>query len=439
MIELIGPPLKNKGHQAFWKHEGIFNFPAFPDFLLLFGRWKSIMEKKCNALRKQNFRRFDMIFPIYLDYNGTTPHDPEVISAMTPFLEDEFGNPSSSHWYGIAPRRAVENARIQVAQLLNCSPDEIIFTSGGTESNNHAISGIAWAMRDKGNHIITSIVEHPAVIEVCKSLEKWGFETTYVKVDGDGLVDVNELERAVRKETVLITIMHANNEVGTIQPIKDISRIAKKHHIVMHTDAAQSVGKIPTDVNDLGVDLLSVAGHKVYAPKGIGALFVRNGLTPVKFCHGAGQEMGRRAGTENVLGIVGLGKACEIAFRELKKNMQQMQKLRDRLHDGLKACTGGVRLNGHPVLRLPNTLSLSFKNLEANRILEEIGLKVAASAGAACHSDTVEISHVLSAMNVPIQWARGTLRFSVGRMTTEEEIDEAVAVVVNAVDRCLGV
>lgn len=379
-----------------------------------------------------------MIRPIYLDYNGTTPHDPEVVSAMMPFLEQEFGNPSSSHWYGIAPKRAVETARKQVSRLLNCRSDEIIFTSGGTESNNHAVSGIAWAMRDKGNHIITSAVEHPAITEVCRSLEKWGFETTYLKVDEDGLVDVNELERAIRRQTILISVMHANNEVGTIQPIEDISRIAKKHGIVMHTDAAQSVGKIPTDVNELGVDLLSVAGHKVYAPKGIGALYIRDGLVPQKFCHGAGQEKGRRAGTENVLGIVGLGKACDIVLRDPETNMQRIKALRDRLNEGLRACACGVRLNGHPTKRLPNTLNLSFKNLEANRILEEIGLNVAASAGAACHSDTVEISHVLSAMRVPIHWAKGTLRFSVGRMTTEKEIDEAVDIVVKAVNRLLG-
>jgi cysteine desulfurase len=376
-----------------------------------------------------------MIRPIYLDYNGTTPHDPEVVSAMMPFLTDEFGNPSSSHWYGIAPKRAVENARRQVAGLLNCKPAELIFTSGGTEANNHAISGMAWANRDRGNHIITSTVEHPAVIEVCRSLEKRGFETTYVNVDEDGQVDVDELGDAIRKETILITIMHANNEVGTIQPIKEISRIAKRHHIILHTDAAQSVGKIKTGVDDLGVDLLSIAGHKVYAPKGIGVLYIRGGMNPETFCHGAGQEMGKRAGTENVLEIVGLGKACEIACRNPEQSILGMKKLRDRLHEGLSACAVDIRLNGHPTLRLPNTLSLSFKNMEADRLLEEIGLKVAASAGAACHSDTVEISHVLSAMNVPIQWAKGTLRFSVGRMTTEKEIDEAIAVIVDGVDK----
>ncbi len=373
--------------------------------------------------------------PIYLDYNGTTPMDPQVIEAMGPFLETEFGNPSSSHWYGIVPKKAVETARRQVAGLLDCSPGEIIFTSGGTESNNHAITGIAHAFRAKGNHIITSRIEHPAVLEVCRFLEGFGFETTYIPVDEQGLVNESDVEKSIRPETILITIMHANNEVGTIQPIEKISRIAKEHGIVMHTDAAQSIGKIETRVSKLGVDLLSIAGHKVYAPKGIGALYIRQSVTPDKFCHGASQEMGLRAGTENVFGIAGLGKACEIAARDLKKNMEHMKMLRDRLHDGLFCELGQIKPNGHQDKRLPNTLSLSFKGLEANRILEEIGLKVAASAGAACHSDTVEISHVLQAMNIPLDWAKGTLRFSVGRMTTVEQIDKAIRIIIHAVKK----
>jgi cysteine desulfurase len=376
-----------------------------------------------------------MIKPIYLDYNGTTPHAPEVVAAMRPFLEVEFGNPSSSHWYGIAPKQAVESARKQVAGILNCRPQELFFTSGGTESNNHAITGTARALRARGNHIITSAFEHPAVLEVCRYLEKDGFETTFLPVTADGLVDPAAVEKAIRPTTILITIMHANNEVGTIQPISEISRMAREHGIVMHTDAAQSVGKIPTDIQDLGVDLLSVAGHKVYAPKGIGALYIRQPLKPEKFCHGAGQERGRRAGTENVLEIVGLGKACEIAARDLQRNMAHMHQLRDRMHEGLSAKLTDQRLNGHSVKRLPNTLNLSFKGVEANRILEEIGLEVAASAGAACHSDTVEISHVLEAMGVPLEWAKGTLRFSVGRMTTAEEIDKAIEIVTRAVKK----
>jgi cysteine desulfurase len=376
-----------------------------------------------------------MIKPIYLDYNATTPHDPEVIDAMRPFLESEFGNPSSSHWYGIKAKQAVETARRQVAGILNCKPAEVFFTSGGTESNNYAIRGVARRFKEKGNHIITSNFEHPAVLEVFRYLEGDGFETTYLPVSEDGLVNVADVERAIRPTTVLITVMHANNEVGTVQPISEISRIARKHGIVIHTDAAQSVGKIPTDVEQLGVDLLSVAGHKVYAPKGIGALYVRSPLVPEKFCFGADQEMGRRAGTENVLEIVGLGKACDIAQRDLEKNMARMKYLRDRLHEGLLGRLFDIRLNGHLQLRLPNTLNISFKDLEANRILEEIGLEVAASAGAACHSDSLEISHVLIAMGIPIEWAKGTIRFSVGRMTTEAEIDKAIRVVADAVNK----
>lgn len=376
-----------------------------------------------------------MIKPIYLDYNATTPHDPEVIEAMRPFLETEFGNPSSSHWYGIKPKQAVETARRQVAGILNCRPTEVFFTSGGTESNNHAIRGVARRFRGKGNHIITSNFEHPAVIEVCRYLEADGFETTCLPVSKDGLVDPADVESALRPSTILITVMHANNEVGTIQPIAEISRMAKKHGIAMHTDAAQSTGKIPTDVEHLGVDLLSVAGHKVYAPKGIGALYVRSPLEPEKFCFGAGQEMGRRAGTENVLEIVGLGKACEIAQQNLEKDMARMKFLRDRLHEGLLGRIFDIRLNGHLQHRLPNTLNISFKDLEANRILEDIGLEVAASAGAACHADSVEISHVLRAMKIPLEWAKGTLRFSVGRMTTEAEIDKSIRVVADAVNK----
>jgi cysteine desulfurase len=376
-----------------------------------------------------------MIRPIYLDYNGTTPHDPEVIEAMRPFLETEFGNPSSSHWYGIKPKKAVETARKQVAGILNCNPAEVIFTSGGTESNNHAIFGVMRQFREKGNHIITSGFEHPAVHEVCRCLESDGFETTYLPVSEDGLVDPDDVEKAVRPTTVLITVMHANNEVGTVQPMAEICRIAKQHDIVVHTDAAQSVGKIPTDVEQLGVDLLSVAGHKIYAPKGIGALYIRPPLVPEKFCYGAGQEMGRRAGTENVLEIVGLGKACEIAQRDLEKNMAHMKTLCNRLHDGFMSRNLNIRLNGHPEHRLPNTLSISFKGREANRILEDIGIEVAASAGAACHADSVQISHVLEAMDVPLEWAKGTVRFSVGRMTTEADIDRTVNVVAEALSK----
>jgi cysteine desulfurase len=373
--------------------------------------------------------------PIYLDYNATTPHDPEVTAAMRPFFEEEFGNPSSSHYYGSKPRQAVIRARQQVAALLKCKPEEIIFTSGGTESNNFAIKGCSGVFCSKGNHIITTRIEHPAVLEVCNFLETIGFEITFLPVDEFGLVNAADVAAAIKKETILISVMHANNEVGTIQPIDEIGRLAKKHDIVFHTDAAQSVGKIPVDVKRLGVDLLSIAGHKVYAPKGVGALYIRRGLTPVKFMHGAGQEMAIRAGTENVLEIVGLGTACEIAKRDLEKNMKHMQAMRDRLYEEIKKGCDQIKLNGHPQQRLPNTLSISFLGLEANRILDAIGAEVAASAGAACHSDTVQISGVLTAMNVPLEWAKGTLRLTTGRMTTAPDTDRAAQVICAVVQK----
>ena len=374
-------------------------------------------------------------FPIYLDYNGTTPHDPAVIGAMRPFIDTEFGNPSSSHWYGIAPKQAVNRARGQVADLLGCRPAEVVFTSGGTESNNHAIAGVARALRDRGRHIVTTAVEHPAVLAVCRDLETRGWSLTVVPVDGLGRVDATRVAAAFRPDTILVSVMHANNEVGTVQPVAEIAALAHQRGILVHTDAAQSVGKIPVNVDDLGVDLLSVAGHKVYAPKGIGALYIRENTPVTPFCRGAGQEGGRRGGTENVPWIVGLGEACAIAGRILPQAAERMGRLRDRLWDKLSACRADVQINGHPTERLPNTLSVSFKNLEANRILEEIGLDVAASAGAACHADTVEISHVLQAMEIDPEWAKGTLRFSVGRPTTEDEIDRAAEVVRAAVAR----
>lgn len=373
--------------------------------------------------------------PIYLDYNGTTPHAPEVIEAMRPFLETEFGNPSSSHWYGIRPKQAVDEARRKIAASLGCLPEEVIFTSGGTESNNHALKVIGGARFTEGNHIITSRIEHPAVLEVCRFMERHGFHVTRLPVDGDGLVNPDDVAAAITPATVLISIMHANNEVGTIQPIAEIAQLVEGKNILVHTDAAQSVGKIPVRVDELGVDLLSVAAHKIYGPKGIGALYIRKGVAPAVFCHGAGQEMGLRAGTENVMAIAGFGKACELADTELVWNMEHMRALRDRLEDGLQAGLADIRFNGHRQKRLVNTASVSFLGLDANRILEEIGLEIAASAGAACHSDHVQISHVLEAMQVPEEWARGTVRFTTGRMTTEDEIDRAVTVIVTAVKR----
>lgn len=373
--------------------------------------------------------------PIYLDYNATTPPDPEVVAAMRPYLQEHFGNPSSSHVYGARAKKAVENARRQVASLLSCKPGEIVFTSGGTESNNYAIKGTAFALRDRGNHIITTQIEHPAVIEVCKFMEEHGFGVTYLPVDEFGRISVSDVEKAITPETILISVMHANNEVGTVEPIEQISELVKERGIVLHTDAAQSVGKIPTDVNMLGVDLLSVAGHKLYAPKGIGALYIREGAQPAKLIHGAGQEQGRRAGTENVLEIVGLGKACEIAKRDLEKNVSHTKATRDRLYNGLRDNLTDVRLNGHPEMRLPNTLSLTFLGVDASTLLSEIENQVTASAGAACHSGGVEISYTLKAMNVPVEWAKGTLRFSTGRMNTEREIDRAIEIISEAVLR----
>jgi cysteine desulfurase len=376
-----------------------------------------------------------MALPIYLDYNGTTPHAPEVIEAMLPFLKSEFGNASSSHWYGIAPKRAVMSARIQVAELLGCMPGELLFTSGGTESNNQALKSFGAGCNPQKSHFITSSIEHPAILEVFHFMEACGCAVTVVPVDEDGLVSLSDVETALRPDTRLISIMHANNEVGTIQPIAEIAQLARRYGILMHTDAAQSMGKMPFSVDDLGVDLLSLAGHKIYAPKGIGALYIRDGIECGVFCHGAGQENGRRAGTENVLGIVGLGKACELAATEMKSTMQRLQEMRDRLENGLAASLTDLRFNGHRKLRLPNTCSVSFFDLEANRLLEEIGLDVAASAGAACHADHVEVSHVLTAMQVPEQWAKGTLRFTTGRYTTIEEIDRALEIIVAAVKR----
>jgi cysteine desulfurase len=380
--------------------------------------------------------------PIYLDYNATTPIAREVADAMAPYLYDHFGNPSSSHPFGIEAKRAVETSRAQVAALLKCEPSDVVFTSGGTESNNYAIKGIALAQRrqsqtDGAGHIVTSAIEHPATLEVCCWLESQGFRLTVLPVDKHGSVDPTDLERVMTSDTLLVTVMHANNEVGTIQPIAELAKIAHRHGVLMHTDAAQSVGKIPVSVQDLAVDLLSVAGHKVYAPKGVGALYIRPGVQLEPLLHGAGHESGRRPGTENVLHIVGLGQACLAAGRDLQRNMEHFRLMRDRLHSELvsELGDGAVQLNGHPELRLPNTLSLSFRGVEANTLLEEISEQVAASAGAACHAGEVDVSAVLEAMAVPLEWAMGTARFSVGRGTTAGEIDRAAKIVAGAASR----
>ncbi len=370
---------------------------------------------------------------IYLDYNASTPIAPEVAEAMKPYLSNHFGNPSSCHWAGEPAREAVEQSRRQAADLLQCDPEEIVFTSGGSESNNHAIKGIFFALKEKGNHLITTQIEHPAVLNPCRFLEKLGAEVTYVGVDEYGKVNPEEIKTAITQKTILISVMHANNEVGTIQPIKEISSIAKKHGILFHTDAAQSVGKIVTEVDDLGVDLLSVAGHKVYAPKGVGALYVRRGTPLEPLIHGAGHESGRRAGTENVLLIVGLGKACEIAKRYLGDD--SVRNLRDHFWKILQKNFGnGIVLNGHPLDRLPNTLNVSFVGKLGAEILSKLN-GVAASTGAACHSGSVELSPVLKAMGITPEVGMGAIRFSLGRKTTLQELETVVQLLKDSVFR----
>lgn len=375
---------------------------------------------------------------IYLDYNATTPVDPRVAEAMRPYLDSYFGNPSSTHHFGAATKKAVEQARAQIANLLNCQPHEVVFTSGGSESNNYAIKGTAMALRKKGNHIITSTIEHPAVSEVCRYLENHGFEVSYIPVNGKGIVDTKKLEAAIKPTTILITIMHANNEIGTLQPISDIGAIARKHGIRFHSDAAQSVGKVATNVQDLGVDLLSVAGHKLYAPKGIGALYIREGITLEKLIHGADHEQNKRAGTENVLEIVGLGKAAEIAANELEANIKHMRNLRNKLEEGIIQALPEVHVNGHRDLRLPNTSSLSFPNIEANTLLSELETAgIAASAGAACHTDNIDLSEVLRAIKLEMGYAMGTIRFSTGRNNTESEIETAIDLIVQTAKKLM--
>lgn len=369
--------------------------------------------------------------PVYLDYNATTPIDTVVANAMEPFLREFFGNPSSNHFYGSQTRMAVEKARKQVADLIGAYPYEIVFTSGGTESNNMAIMGAAHARRHLGNHILTTSVEHPAVLEVCSYLEKEGFRITLAPVNEYGMVDPAEILRLIQPDTILISVMHANNEVGTIQPVAEIGKLARERGIWMHSDAAQSVGKIPVMVNDLNVDLLSVAGHKLYAPKGIGALYIRQGIRPDKIIHGADHEQNRRPGTENVLEIAGLGAACELVMSNQAYSTAHLKKMRDLLEQLiLEECPRAV-VHGHPVERLPNTLSIGFPGIEANMLLSSVA-GVAASAGAACHAGQVTVSGVLKAMQVPPGIAMGTIRLSTGRYTTEEEIRQAARLIADA-------
>jgi cysteine desulfurase len=363
---------------------------------------------------------------IYLDFNASTPICPEAVEAMRPFLTDHYGNPSSLHWAGMPAKRAVENARGQVAGLLGCDPNEVVFTSGGSESNNHAIKGVFFANRDRGDHIITTAVEHPATINPCRFLEKLGAKVTVLPVDRLGKVDPNDVRKAITTRTILITVMHANNEVGTIEPIPEIAAITRKAGITFHTDAAQTVGKIPTDVGELGVDLLSVAGHKVYAPKGIGALYIRERTKIEPFVHGAGHEAGRRAGTENVLLAVALGAACETARKWV--GMSQVRVLRDRFWDGLRGIFGErLTLNGHPTMRLPNTLNVNFVGRVGAEVLAMLP-GVAASTGSACHAGSVTLSPVLAAMGIQPEEGMGAVRFSLGRATTWEEVEEVLGV-----------
>eukprot|EP01088_Endostelium_zonatum_P008998 TRINITY_DN22195_c0_g1_i1.p1 TRINITY_DN22195_c0_g1~~TRINITY_DN22195_c0_g1_i1.p1 ORF type:complete len:403 (+),score=98.24 TRINITY_DN22195_c0_g1_i1:108-1211(+) len=361
---------------------------------------------------------------------------------MVPYIYTHFGNPSSSHAYGAVAKKAVDTARIQVSSLINCDPDELIFTSCGTESNNYAIKGYALAHKSHGNEIISSTIEHPAVSEVLKYLESsHGFKVTYIPVDSSGLVSLSILQQSITPQTILCTIMHSNNEVGTLQPIQKISKILKESSsnpfLAFHTDCAQSLGKVAVDVRELGVDMLTVVGHKLYAPKGVGALYVRRGVKLEKQMHGADHEGQMRAGTENVINIVGLGTACEASRRDLEKNKRNLEQRRDELEKGLREemerLGVGLRLNGHREERLPNTLNVSFEGIKANALLAMISKEVAASAGAACHSDHVKISPIIAAMNVPMNYAMGTVRFSTGRETTQEDITRAVKVISNSV------
>ncbi|MHC4781243.1 MAG: cysteine desulfurase family protein [Planctomycetota bacterium] len=358
---------------------------------------------------------------IYLDHNASTPTAPDVVRAMVPFLEEHFGNPSSGHWASTEARRALERARAQVANCLGSRSEEIVFTSGGSESNNHALKGAYFASREKGNHIVVSAVEHPAVFHPCRFLESLGAEVSIVPVDRTGLVDPDDVLRACNDRTILVSVMHANNEVGTVQPIEAISSIARERGILFHTDAAQSVGKIPVRVDGLGVDLLSVAGHKVYAPKGIGALYIRRGTALEPWLHGAPHEEGRRAGTESALLAVGLGRACELVAADC--GVEKIQALRDAFHVGLKSIFGeGLVLNGHPEKRLPNTLNVAFPGRRGADVLASLP-GVAATTGAACHADSVKLSPVLKSMGVDPEIGKGAVRFSLGRGTTRGEIE----------------
>ena len=373
---------------------------------------------------------------IYLDHNASTPVDPTVLEAMLPFFSGDFGNASSIHTFGQRARSAVETAREQVAALLNAHPQEIVFTSGGTESDNQAIFGVldAAAGAADAKHIITSSIEHEAVLNTCQALEKQGVAVTYLPVNRDGLIDLEGLRRAIRSETILITVMHANNELGTLQPLAEIGRMAAESDVYFHTDAVQSAGKLPIDVSSLQLDLLSLSGHKLYAPKGVGALFIKGGTRLRQFLYGGHHQRGLRPGTENVAGIVGLGKAAELARVSLASDSQRISWLRDMLEHGLLSRIPDSRINAARAPRTPNTSNITFPGIEGQALIIALDLKgLACSTGAACSSGAVEASHVLTAVGLPASEARASIRFSLGRHTSEDEINAALEIVAAAV------
>jgi len=373
---------------------------------------------------------------IYLDYNATTPVHPEVLEVFLAFYRQQFGNPSSIHWAGRRVKGAVEKAREKVALLVNCEPVEVVFTSCGTEADNMAIKGVAAALGDRGNHIITTRAEHPAVVNSCLALEKQGYEITWLAVDNDGMPDLDELEAAITARTILISLMFANHETGVLLPVHEIGEIAARRRIYFHCDAVQAVGKVPVDFKELNIGLLALSGHKLYAPKGVGALVVRKGVKVAPLIHGGPQEWNRRAATENVAGIVALGKACELAIDAMTAESRRIAALRDRLEEGLLSTIPDVRVNGHKERRLPNTTNLSFPGAEADSLLLNLDLQgIAASSGSACSSGTLKASAVLAAMGVEPACARGAVRFSLGRETTAEEIDYVLQVMPEIVAR----
>ena len=375
---------------------------------------------------------------IYLDYNATSPVRPEVLEVMLPFYKEQFGNPSSVHWAGRQVSGALEKAREQVASLINASPAEIVFVSCGSEGDNMAIKGSLDPLKEKGNHIITTAVEHPAVLETCEALEKDGYEVTYLPVSKDGQLDLADLEKAITDKTILISIMWANNETGNLYPIEEIGKIAKKYNIRFHTDAVQAVGKVPVDVQKANLDLLVISGHKIGAPKGVGAIYIRRGTRMKNFIHGGHQERNRRAGTQNVAGIVGLGKACEMAASEQEDYYKRVRVMRDRLEDGVLSQVPDIKLNGTPDRddRLPNTLNVSFAYIEGESLLLNLDMfGIAASSGSACTSGSLEPSHVMGAMCVEVTLAHSSTRFSLGPETTEEEIDKVLEVLPATVQR----